>query len=141
MLEVKAFQRILAAVDDSEISDKVVQCGCLLARNTQDPLQIVHVVEGFVNVGYSISKELEQTGKDILQKYEAKARALGLTSVQTIQACGCPTEEILNIAYKENVDTIVVGKGGRYISTKDLLLGNTSYKLVHKSKCTVIIVK
>jgi nucleotide-binding universal stress UspA family protein len=103
-------------------------------------LQIVHVVEEFGNVGYSISKELEMTGKEILKKYEARAKSLGLPSVKTIHARGNPSEEILKIAIREHVDTIIVGSRGRY-SSKDILLGSTSYKLVHYSKCTVIIVK
>jgi nucleotide-binding universal stress UspA family protein len=140
LLKVEAFRSILVAVDDSEISDKAFQYACLLARNSDMPLQIVHVVEEPVSVGYSISKELERTGKEILQKYEARAKSFGLQSVKTLQVWGYPTEEILKIADRENVDTIIVGSRGRY-SSKDILLGSTSYKLVHYSKCTVIIVK
>jgi nucleotide-binding universal stress UspA family protein len=140
LLKVDAFRRILIAVDDSEISDKAFQSACLLARNSDMPIQIVHVVEEPVSVGYSISKELERTGKEILEKYEARAKSFGLRSVKTLQVRGYPTEEILKIADRENVDTIIVGGRGRYAS-KDFLLGSTSYKLAHYSKCTVIIVK
>lgn len=140
LLKVEAFRRILVAVDDSEISEKVFQCACLLARNSEEPLKIVHVLEEPANVGYSISKELEMTGKDILQKYKARAKSFGLPSVNTFQVQGYPTEEILKIADRENIDTIIIGGRGRYTS-KDFLLGSTSYKLAHYSKCTVIIVK
>jgi nucleotide-binding universal stress UspA family protein len=103
-------------------------------------LQIVHVVEELFSIRYSISKELKRTGKEILQKYEARAKSFGLQSVKTLQIRGYPTEEKLKIANRENVDTIIVGGRGRYTS-KDILLGSTSYKLVHYSKRTVIIVK
>lgn len=139
-VESRYISKILVAVDDSKISNKAFQYACLLARNIRMPLQIVHVVEEFSNVGYSISKELDMTGKEILQKYEARAKSLGLTAVKTIHARGNPSEEILKIADRENVDTIILGSRGRY-SSKDILLGSTSYKLVHYSKCTVIIVK
>jgi nucleotide-binding universal stress UspA family protein len=97
------------------------------------PLQIVHVVEELFSIGYSISKELERTGKEILQKFEARAKSFGLQSVNTLQIRGYPTEEILKIANRENVGTIIVGGRARYTS-KDILLRSTSYKHVHYSK-------
>ena len=50
-------------------------------------------------------------------------------------------EEILQIADKDGVDTMVVGSRGHYMSSKEFLLGSTSYKLAHYAKCTVIIVR
>jgi nucleotide-binding universal stress UspA family protein len=46
----------------------------------------------------------------------------------------------LEIAEKEKVDTIVVGTKGQK-PTEQFLLGSTSYKIAHYSKCTVVIVK
>ena len=86
-------------------------------------------------------EKLENNGKRTLHKYEARATAVGLLSVNTIPAKGNPAEEILKVAHKKNVNTIVVGSRGHYASSGDYLLGSTSYKLAHYSKCTVVIVK
>lgn len=137
----KTSPNILVAVDGSEYSRKAFQFACVLARNNEIPLHILNVIEEYVDVGYSISRQLEKTGKEILHKYEARAKSLGLRSVKTKQVRGSPAEEILKFAAKENIGTIVVGSRGHYSSSKDFLLGSTSYKLAHYSKCTVIIVK
>lgn len=132
---------ILVAIDASEHSNKAFKYACVLARNSESHLQILHVIEDYVNVGYSITRELENTGNKLLHKYEARARSVGLLSVNTILARGNPAEEILKIGDKKYVNTIVVGSRGRYASSSDYLLGSTSYKLAHYSKCTVVIVK
>jgi nucleotide-binding universal stress UspA family protein len=137
----KKSKQILIAVDTSEYSNKAFKYACNLARDSESELQILHVIENFVDVGYSISKELENTGRRTLHKYDARARSVGLLSVNTILAKGNPAEEILKVADKKNINIIVVGSRGHYASLSDYLLGSTSYKLAHYSKCTVVIVK
>ncbi len=141
MLKRKTSTKILLAVDASDYSRKAFEYACILARNTGNRLLILNVIEEYVSVGYSIFKQLEKTSKEILRKYEDRAKLLGVKSVNTVQSRGNPTEEILKIANRENVDTIVVGTRGLYSSSKEIVLGSTSYKLAHYSKCTVIIVK
>ena len=48
-------------------------------------------------------------------------------------------KEILRIADKENIDTIIVGSRGLEAPREFLL--NVSYKIGHYSKCPVIIVR
>lgn len=78
----------------------------------------------------------------ILQKYQTKAESKGLqSSLRIIEDRGfSAAEKILAIAEKEKVDTIVVGTKGQK-PTEQFLLGSTSYKVAHYSKCTVVIVK
>ncbi len=141
MLKRKTPTKILVAVDASEYSRKAFEYACMLAQNTSNHLQILNVIEEYVSVGYSIFKQLEKTSKEILRKYEDKAESLGVKSVSTIQSRGNPSEEILKIANRENIDTLVVGTRGLNSSSKEFVLGSTSYKLAHYCKCTVIIVK
>jgi nucleotide-binding universal stress UspA family protein len=61
-------------------------------------------------------------------------------SVSSIQSVGNPAEEILKITNRKKIDTIVIGSRGKYGTTRDML-GGTSYKLVHYSKCTVTVVR
>lgn len=137
----KTSSKILVAIDGSEYSPKAFEYACKLAKNNNAQLQIMNVVEEYMNVGYSISRQLDRSAKELLRKYENLAKSLEVNSVITIQALGNPAEEILKTANKEDVDTIVVGSRGHYRSSIDFLLGSTSYKLAHFSKCTVIIVK
>lgn len=140
-MKSKTSPHVLVAIDGSEYSRKAFQYACVFARNFEIPLVILNVVEEYVDIGYSISKQLERTSKEILHKYEARAESIGVKSVKTIQTRGRPAEEILKIADRENISTIIVGSRGNYGSSQDFLLGSTSYKLAHYSKCSVIIVK
>jgi nucleotide-binding universal stress UspA family protein len=141
MVKGKTSAKILVAVDSSEYSKRAFQYACMLAKCTGNHLQILNVIEDYVSIGYSITKELEKMGGEILRKYEDKAKSLRLVSVSTLQSRGNPAREILKVADKENVDAIVVGSRGIYSSSRDFVLGSTAYKLAHYSKCTVIIVK
>jgi nucleotide-binding universal stress UspA family protein len=76
----------------------------------------------------------------MLQKYRSKAVRSGLTNVDILEApADDAANEILRIADKENIDTIMVGSRGLE-APKDFLLGSVSYKIGHYSKCPVIIV-
>ena len=135
--------KILVAVDGSPNAEEAFKYASSLAQKYVSKLLIVHILEQPSTVGYSISKELEKDSRQMLEKYQSKAKMLPLKSVNIIQARGYSVaQEILHIADKDNVDTIVVGSRGLYVSSNnEILLGSTSYMLTHYAKCTVIIVK
>jgi nucleotide-binding universal stress UspA family protein len=133
--------KILVAIDGSRYSPKALDYACKIAKIDNAQLQIINVVEEYFNIGLSISRQLDRTSKEILQEYKALAKSSGVMDVTVIQARGYAAEEILNTAIREKVDTIVVGSRGHYPSKMDFILGSTSYKLAHYSRCTVIIVK
>ncbi|HEY7080189.1 MAG TPA: universal stress protein [Nitrososphaeraceae archaeon] len=137
----KRTPNILVAVDASEYSKKALGYACMLAKCTDSNLQILNVIEAYVNIGYSITKELEKMSNELLNKYEGKAKSLGIKSIRTLQSKGNPAEEILRTVSKEDIDTVVLGSRGIYSSSREFILGSTAYKLAHYLKCTVIIVK
>ena len=134
--------RILVAVDGSEYGDKAFEYATQLIKNHRSLLIIVHIIEEYANIGQSISNELKKDSNRILQEYKTKAEGKGIeSSIRLIEDRGFSVaEKILEIAEKEQVDAIVVGTKGQK-STEQFLLGSTSYKIAHYSKCSVIIVK
>jgi nucleotide-binding universal stress UspA family protein len=76
----------------------------------------------------------------MLHEYKNKAESIEVTVGRTIQSIGNAAEEILKITNEKNIDTLVIGKKGKYGTTKDML-GGTSYKLLHFCQCTVTVVK
>lgn len=134
--------KILVAVDGSKYSDKAFEYAISIMQNHKQQLLIVHVIENLGNIGYSNFNQLKQDSQIILQKYITKAESKGLkSSLRIIEDEGnSPAEKILDISEKEKVDTIIVGTKGQKPS-EQFLLGSTSYKVAHYSKCTVIIVK
>jgi nucleotide-binding universal stress UspA family protein len=134
--------KILVAVDGSEYSDKAFEYATMMFTNHKALLLVVHIIEELGNIGYSISNQMEQDSQLILQQYQTKAENKGLqSSLRIIEDRGFSVaEKILEIAEKEKADTIVVGTKGQK-PTEQFLLGSTSYKVAHYSKCTVVIVK
>ena len=134
--------KILVAIDGSEYGDKAFEYATQLIKNHRSLLIIVHIIEEYVNIGQSISNELKKDSTRILQEYKTKAEDKGLeSSIRIIEDRGFSVaEKILEIAEKEQVDIIVVGTKGQKPS-EQFLLGSTSYKIAHYSKCSVIIVK
>lgn len=135
--------RILVAVDGSQYSEKAFEYGLYLAAKCRCALLIVHVIEEFVNVGYSISGELKHQSQVMLQQYESRAKQSSdsIASINAIETSGNDVaEEILKIADKERIDTIVLGSRGTKAS-KDFHIGSISYKVSHYAKCTVIITR
>ena len=136
--------RILVAVDDSEGGKKAFNFAISLSKKYESSLLIAHIIEEYGTVGHSVVTELEQDSQRILQKYQSKAKDSGLKSsqVNVIESKGTDVaEKILEIARKENMDAIVVGGRGKYLSSDSFLLGSTSSKLVHYGGHTIIIVK
>ena len=134
--------KILVGVDGSEYSDKAFEYAVSMIQNHKQQLLIVHIIENLGNIGYSNFNQLKQDSQTILQKYRTNAERKGLkSSIKIIEDQGnSPAEKILDIAETEKVDIIIVGTKGRK-PLEQFLLGSTSYKVVHYSKCTVIIVK
>ncbi|MGH9982044.1 MAG: universal stress protein [Nitrososphaeraceae archaeon] len=134
--------KILVAVDGSKYSDKAFEYATSIIQNHKQQLLIVHVIENSGNIGYSNLNQLKQDSQRIVQQYLTKAESKGLkSSLRIIEDQGTsPAEKILDIAETEKVDTIIVGNRGQKPSEK-FLLGSTSYKIAHYSKCTVIIIK
>jgi nucleotide-binding universal stress UspA family protein len=130
----------LVAVDGSEYSDKAFQYACNLSINNQIPLLIANVVEEYATIGKSILRELKSSSKKMLDEYKTRAESIGVEAVNTFQLVGNPAEEILKIASKKRIDTLVIGSRGKYGISKDIL-GGTSYKLIHYCHCTVTVVK
>jgi nucleotide-binding universal stress UspA family protein len=136
--------RILVAVDGSDGGKKAFNFAVGIAKKFESSLLIAHIIEEYGTVGHSIVTELKHDSQRILQEYQSKAKDSGLksTRVNVIEGRGTDVaEKILEIASEENVDAIVVGGRGKYLSSVSFLIGSTSSKLVHYGGHTIIIVK
>lgn len=134
--------RILVGIDGSTHSDKAFDYATSLAKKFEGShLLIVNIFEKFATVGYSITEELQADRSEMLGKYLDEARTMGLKSVNVLEEEGSSAaEQILEIASRENIDTIIVGSRGKYLG-EDFILGSTSYKLAQYAKCSLIIIR
>ena len=134
--------RILVAVDGSEHADKAFEFAVYLAMKTGAKLLILHVFEELGNIGYSINKEIERDNREMLHRYQTRAKkGLVHSKVDVIESRGTDAaEEILKTANKENIDTIVLGSRG-IGETRESLLGSITYKVSHSADRPIIIVR
>lgn len=134
--------RILVGIDGSAHADKAFEYATSLAKRSEGShLLIVNIFEKFATVGYSIADELQKDREEMLRKHLDRARAMGLNSVGIKEEEGSSAaNQILEIAKRENIDTIVVGSKGQYLAD-DFLLGSTSYKLAQSAKCALVIIR
>lgn len=134
--------KILVGIDGSTHADKAFEYATSLAKRFEEShLLIVNIFEKFATVGYSITEELQADRSEMLGKYLDEARTMGLKSVNVLEEEGSSAaEQILEIASRENIDTIIVGSRGKYLG-EDFILGSTSYKLAQYAKCSLIIIR
>ena len=133
---------ILVGIDGSTHADKAFDYATSLAMKFEGShLLIVNIFEKFATVGYSITAELQKEREEMLRKYLDRAKAIGLKSVDIREEEGSSAaNQILDIAKRESIDTIVVGGRGQYLA-EDFLLGSTSYKLAQSAKCALVIIR
>lgn len=139
---LEMISKILVAVDGSKNADKAFEYACDLAKKAGASLLILHVSEELGTVGYSINKEIERDNREMLQKYQSRAKQVLMQKyVEVIEAkANDVAEEVLRTADKDNIDTIVVGSRG-ISQAKKFLLGSVSYKVSHYARRPVVIVR
>ena len=135
--------RILVGIDGSKYADKAFEYATSLVQKFENShLLIVNIIEKPATIGQSLSIELERDRKEMLRKCQDKAITMGLKSVNTVVEEGySAAKQILEISSRENIDTIVIGSQGQYLTLEDSIIGSTSYKLAQSAKCTVIIAR
>lgn len=139
-MKSEGMSSILVAVDGSKYSEKAFEYACGQSIMKNIPLIIINVVEEYATTGPSILRELKKSSTKMLHDYKSRSESMGVQKASTIHCVGNAVQEILKIANRKKIDTLVIGNRGNYgISTE--MLGGTSYKLIHYSKCTVTIVK
>ena len=108
--------KILVGIDGSTHADKAFEYATALAKRFEEShLLIVNIFEKFASVGYSITDELQKDREEMLRKYLDRAKTMGVKSVDTREEEGSSAaNQILEIAKRENIDTIVVGGRGQY---------------------------
>lgn len=137
---------ILAPIDFSEVSRRVLVEAVELARAGNARLVILHVVQPPMvtdsDIGTTMSAEYSAMASAAaakrLKRLEKQVRALGCT-VQTSSEVGFPGARILQLAEKLGADTIVLGSHG-HGAFYDLVVGSTTTRILKAAQCPVMVV-
>lgn len=151
--------KILVALNHSEIHKSVFETAVLLAQTTGATLKLVHILSEneaghpvlpsyayypmLDERNYELYREnlteYKQWGIDFLQNLTQEATAAGVKTEYT-QLTGNPGRSICEIAHIWSADLIVVGSRGLK-GLKEMFLGSVSNYVTHHAPCSVLIVR
>ncbi|MBA2780148.1 universal stress protein [Billgrantia kenyensis] len=145
------YKSILVPVDGSAGAKKALEVACLLAKQADASLHILHIPEelahettlvwGIGAIAIEASrKEREDIGKQVVDKAAEAARAQGVSQVETVIGQGDPARTIVSESRRRGVEAIVMGSRG-LSDLRGLVVGSVSHKVSHVAECTVITVR
>lgn len=139
----RLFSKILVAIDGSTTAERAFARSLYLASKCNSKLDVVHAVPcefgGDSANTFELVERLKTKGKDILEECKRVATKNNIT-IRTMSELGDPAKIIIELAKNKNYDLIIMGSRGRS-AFKELLLGSVVFKVVHHSKCPVMIVR
>lgn len=144
------YNKIIVPIDFSDTSRRAFYIALKYAKVFDADTNVLHVVEPLDT--FDSSSRVEAQTAEIARAEEGVKRRVdelferaGLAEVDRRRVNisirgGKPWKEILQYAYDESADLIVMGSHG-HTSFKDILLGSTTERVVRKASCHVLCVK
>ena len=138
------YDRILVAVDHSEISDRAVLAARDLAVLSKGEVWVLHLREREMGVKTGVLLP-DETADEANAQVAASVEVLTQAGVKAHGAVrntifGYAAREIVNDAIEVDADVIVMGSRGRG-DIAGLLLGSTAHKVIHLSDRPVLVVR
>ena len=142
--------KIMVAVDGSQTSRKALEFASELAVKFDAHLHLLHVAHplhqdktlvlgGAAITVHASPDELEKAGRKVIDAARQLAERSGVTAITTESVPGDPASQIVEIASRQAVDTIVLGNRGLG-GLAGLMLGSVSHKVNQLAHCTCITV-
>lgn len=138
-------KKILVATDGSPESDRALDKAAELAAAQGAELLVINVAEDFCPEGEveidcdTVAAITRKASEDILSRAMKRLEGKGLETRGSIER-GSPAKTIIDLAAREEVDSIVIAAHGKH-GVKKLILGSISARVVEWAPCTVTIVK
>jgi nucleotide-binding universal stress UspA family protein len=138
------YKKILAAVDHSEISARVLQAVLELASLSEGEVWVLHLRERedlgkapalTSSESHDWAEEAVTAAVDTLLKAGIKAHGIVRDTL-----FGYPAREIVTEAQQQGADVIVMGSRGRS-DLAGLVLGSTAHKVIHFTDRPVLVVR
>ncbi|MFQ6085877.1 MAG: universal stress protein [Candidatus Bathyarchaeia archaeon] len=136
--------KILVPVDGSEYASKAISYAIFLAQSCGAEITLIHVIPSPTPVSPEIWNtgvmgQMEKRGKGILKEGTRTVKRAGL-KVDHILEYGDPGTMVIQAAEKGDFDLVIMGSRG-LTRLRSLLMGSVSYKVSHRAKCPVLIVR
>lgn len=144
-----AYQKILVAIDDSEISANVIQQAAQLAKALNSQITLLQVMtldpylaDAYLRMGQSneLIERVRSYVQENLTKAQKQFEELGQTVATQVVEGFSVHEEIIKAAQNLEVDLIIMGSHGR-TGFKKFILGSVAQKVLGESHIPVLIVR
>ena len=137
------YERVLAAVDHSEISQRVLAAAQDLALLSKGEVWVLHLLEREVIA--QLGEVPSESGTDAESPVKAAVDALtkaGVTAHGEVRKTvfGHAAREIVEDAKEHDVGVIIMGSRGRG-DLAGLVLGSTAHKVIHLADRPVLVVR
>ena len=138
------FDKILVAVDHSEVSDRALDSARDLALLSKGEVWVLHLREREVAVktGVGLSNESMDEASAAVAAAVDKLTAAGVKAHGDVGTTlfGYAARNIIDDAKEHDVDVIVMGSRGRG-DLAGLILGSTAHKVIHLADRPILIVR
>jgi len=138
------YDKILVAVDHSEISDRAVLAARDLALLSKGEVWVLHLREREIAVKTGLAM-MDETESDANAKVSAVVEKLAGAGVKAhgevrTTLFGYAARDIVDDAIEHDADVIVMGSRGRS-DLAGFILGSTAHKVIHLTDRPVLIVR
>jgi nucleotide-binding universal stress UspA family protein len=136
------YEKILAAIDESEVADRVLAAARELAKLSHGDVLVVHMREREQSKFGLTSTESREDARAFVEAAVGKLTATGISARGSARDTmfGHTAREIIGDAESNDVDVIVMGSRGRG-DLAGLLLGSTAHKVIHLTHKPVLVVR
>ncbi|HTZ91758.1 MAG TPA: universal stress protein [Streptosporangiaceae bacterium] len=136
------FERIVVAVDGSEVAERVLAAAQELATLSGGEVWVLHVIEREVSKFAVSATETNREAQGLVDGAVAKLASAGITvHGQVAHAIyGYAAREIISLAHARDAGVIVMGSRG-HSDLAGLLVGSTAHKVIHLSDRPVVVVR
>jgi nucleotide-binding universal stress UspA family protein len=135
------YEKILAAVDESQIAERVLSAAQELATTANGEVHVLHIWEAAPSVYRACTAFSYEDAHTMVKAATDKLNAAGVRATGEVAAnlYSHSALEITRYAKAHAVDVIVIGSRRRNDLTA-LLAGSTSHKVVHMADRPVVVV-
>lgn len=136
------YERILAAVDESEVADRVLAAAAELATLAHGEVFVLHLREREASKFAVTSDETPGEARSVVDEAVRRLTAAGVKVAGTARdsVFGYAAREIIAEAGARDAGVIVMGSRGRG-DLAGLLLGSTAHKVIHLADRPVLVVR
>lgn len=143
------YTTVLVGTDGSESSFRAVDRAAAVARDSGATLllacayrpmsarEVQDAADALGGESYKVSGSTP--AEDVLRDAVDRAKAAGVSDIDTLAVEGDPVDQLIAIVKQRNVDLVVIGNRGLN-SLAGRLLGSVPANISHRATCDVLIV-